>query len=155
MPTTPLNTHEERLWRALQRVLVALPRILEEDLLQQTGLSLTEYSVLMNLSEADGRQLRMADLAQATALSASRMSRVVASLHGRGLVLKQRCDGDGRGYVACLTDEGLARLEGAYPAHLSSARRRVLDQIAPAMTGPLGDFLTGVARNSAKVPLVR
>lgn len=147
MTPAPLNTHEARLWRALQRVLVALPRVLEEDLLQQTGLSLTEYSVLMNLSEAERRQLRMTDLAQATALSASRISRVVATLHDRGLVLRQRCDGDGRGYIACLTAEGLARLEGAYPTHLISARHRVIDQIAPALTGPLGDLLTTVARD--------
>ncbi|MEV7341811.1 MarR family transcriptional regulator [Streptomyces sp. NPDC093544] len=123
----PLLAQEERFWRALMRVIVALPRSLDDDLLRSTGLTLTEYVVLMNLSEAENQELRMADLASATALSASRITRVVDALQSRGQVVKRRFEGDARGNVATLTPEGLKRLEAAYPIHLASARKRVMD----------------------------
>ena len=125
----PLTTQEERLWRALMRVIVALPRSLDDDLLRATGLTLTEYVVLMSLSEAENHELRMADLAAATALSASRITRVVDALQSRGQVVKRRYEGDARGNVATLTPEGMKRLQAAYPVHLASARKRVMDHL--------------------------
>lgn len=125
----PLTAEEERFWRALMRIIVALPRSLDEDLLRSTGLTLTEYVVLMNLSEAENQELRMADLASATALSASRITRVVDALQSRGQVVKRRYEGDARGNVATLTPEGLKRLQAAYPVHLASARKRVMDHL--------------------------
>ncbi|MEV0486625.1 MarR family transcriptional regulator [Streptomyces sp. NPDC050508] len=124
-----LTAQEERFWRALMRVIVALPRSLDDDLLRATGLTLTEYVVLMSLSEAENQELRMADLASATALSASRITRVVDALQSRGQVVKRRYEGDARGNVATLTPEGLKRLQAAYPVHLASARKRVMDHL--------------------------
>lgn len=124
-----LTAQEERFWRALMRVIVALPRSLDDDLLRSTGLTLTEYVVLMSLSEAENQELRMADLAAATALSASRITRVVDALQSRGQVVKRRYEGDARGNVATLTPEGLKRLQAAYPIHLASARKRVMDHL--------------------------
>ncbi|MER5792908.1 MarR family winged helix-turn-helix transcriptional regulator [Streptomyces sp. NPDC001980] len=144
-PTYPLNNDEERLWRALQRMLVALPRALDEDLLCATGLSLTQYIVLANLSEADGNSMRMTELAGAAALSASRITRVVENLRDLGLVTKRRHCTDARGYVAELTEAGRLRLAGAYPAHLASARGRVMDQLDPALVQRLAEQLQSVA----------
>jgi DNA-binding MarR family transcriptional regulator len=125
----PLTAQEERFWRALMRVIVALPRSLDDDLLRATGLTLTEYVVLMSLSEAENQELRMADLASATALSASRITRVVDALQSRGQVVKRRYEGDARGNVATLTPDGMKRLQAAYPVHLASARKRVMDHL--------------------------
>ncbi|MGW1876335.1 MarR family winged helix-turn-helix transcriptional regulator [Streptomyces sp. NPDC001975] len=125
----PLGAQEEHFWRALMRVIVALPRSLDDDLLRSTGLSLTEYLVLMNLSEAERQELRMTDLASATALSASRITRVVDALQRRGQVVKRRYEGDARRNVTTLTPEGLKRLQAAYPVHLASARKRVMDHL--------------------------
>ncbi|WP_019070207.1 MarR family winged helix-turn-helix transcriptional regulator [Streptomyces hokutonensis] len=125
----PLTAQEERFWRALMRVIVSLPRSLDDDLLRATGLTLTEYVVLMSLSEAENQELRMADLASATALSASRITRVVDALQSRGQVVKRRYEGDARGNVATLTPDGMKRLQAAYPVHLASARKRVMDHL--------------------------
>lgn len=144
-PTDPLNNDEERLWRALQRMLVALPRALDEDLLCATGLSLTQYIVLANLSEADGNSMRMTELAGAAALSASRITRVVENLRDLGLVTKRRHCTDARGYVAELTEAGRLRLAGAYPAHLASARGRVMDRLDPVLVQRLAEQLQSVA----------
>lgn len=142
----PLDAEEELLWRALLRVVVALPRVLDEDL-RPTGLTLTDYAVLMNLSEAAGRRLSMSDLALAVGLSASRITRVVASLQKLGLVTKARCAWDGRSNIATLTADGLTRLQGAYPTHLASARARVIDRFASAAVSGLGEPLSDLAES--------
>jgi DNA-binding MarR family transcriptional regulator len=89
----------------------------------------SDYTTLMNLSEAPNRELGVTDLAAAAALSVSRMSRLLDDLQSRGLILKRRCEADGRGNIACLTRPGLTALKSAYPDHLASVRRLVLDHI--------------------------
>ncbi len=111
------------------RVMVALPKALDDDLLKVTGLTMSEYQVLVHLSEAPEREMRMTDLAVATALSVSRISRVVNAMHTRGWVDKRRDTRDARGSVASLTAEGLRRLESAYPTNLASARKRVIEHL--------------------------
>src|ERR1700722_15068169 len=116
----PLTATEEDFWRALMRIVLSLPRRLDSDLLRTVGITANEYTTLMCLSEAPGRELRMADLANAAALSARRMTRLVDDLQKHGLVTKQASSEDGRGTVAKLTPAGLAKLKKAWPAHLSS-----------------------------------
>jgi DNA-binding MarR family transcriptional regulator len=141
----PLTADEELFWRALGRVVHVLPRLLDEDMSKATGLSMTEYAVLLSLAEAPERRLRMAELATATALSASRMTRVVEELISRGLVRKERHAGDARGAVAVLTPEGLSRQQGAAEQHLASARRRVLECVPPESLAALGHVLQRIA----------
>jgi DNA-binding MarR family transcriptional regulator len=128
----PLTPTEEVLWRALMRIIVSLHRALDSDLIRATGLTANEYTTLVSLSEAPNCELRMADLANATALSASRMTRLVDDLQSRDLVARRPSTADGRGNVAKLTPLGLAKLKSAYPEHLASVRRRVLDHIDAA-----------------------
>ena len=104
------------------QVLLALPRVLDRDMVQATGLTANEYKTLMHLSEAPHHELRMAELANATALSASRMTRLVDDLQARGLVSKRTSKSDGRGSVATLdpsrageTRRCLARSRGERP----------------------------------------
>ncbi len=144
MATQPLDPDEELLWRSLSRLAVTLARTLDEDLVRESGLSLTEYGALMNLSEATGHQLRMTDLATSMGMSGSRITRLVDDLQKQGLVTKHRWTGDGRGNVTILTDLGLARLQQAYPSHLASARRHVLDHLKPRQVAALAAALTDV-----------
>ena len=116
----PLTAAEEMLWRALMRIVIVLPRLLDRDMLRTTGLTANEYTTLMNLSEAPKRELRMADLANVAGLSASRMTRLVDDLQSRNLVAKRPSAIDGRGNVAKLTPQGLAKLRSAWLAHLTT-----------------------------------
>lgn len=125
----PLTPTEEALWRALMRLMFTLHRSLDDDLVRACGMTANEYTVLMNLSEAPNRELRISDLADAAALSVSRMSRLIDELQSRDLVAKRRSEIDRRGNVARLTRQGLARLKAAYPAHLASARSLVMDHL--------------------------
>jgi DNA-binding MarR family transcriptional regulator len=141
----PLSPEEEALWRALMRIVVALPRQLDSDLVRAAGLTANEYTTLMGLSEAPNRELRMAELANATSLSASRMTRLVDDLQSRGYVIKRASSVDGRGNVAKLTPQGLAKLRSAWPAHLASVRRRVFDHIDPPAVKRAAQAMSGVA----------
>lgn len=125
----PLTPSEEQLWRAVMRIVISLPRLLEADLLRPTGLTANEYTTMMCLSEAPHRELGMAELAQATALSASRMTRLVDDLQARDLVGKRSGSDDARRNLAKLTPKGLAKLKSAYPVHLASVRRRFFDLV--------------------------
>ena len=129
-PPAPLTPDEELAWRALARAVLVIPRVLDGELLQSQGLSLTEYSVLMNLSEQPGRSLRMSELANVVSISVSGLTRVVERLARQGLVERVRAETDGRGQLAVLTAAGFARLEKAYPAHLASVRKHVMDHLA-------------------------
>ncbi len=141
----PLNETEEAFWRALMRVVLSLPRRLDSDLARTVGITANEYTTLMCLSEASGRELRMADLAKAAALSASRMTRLVDDLQSRGLVAKRASSDDGRGNVARLTPAGLAKLKKAWPVHLASVRGRVFDHVEPATVASAAQALSEIA----------
>lgn len=126
---TPLDSVEEPTWRALARFFVAAPRLLDEDLQRGAHMSLSAYSVLLHLSEAPDRALRITELANRAYLSGSRTTRLVDELIADQLVTKQRNATDGRGFDVALTDEGFAALQRAYPVHLRSVRTRVLDHV--------------------------
>ena len=87
----------------------------------------------------------MADLANAAALSASRMTRLVDDLQSRGLVTKRASADDGRGNVAKLTPAGFAKVKAAWPAHLTSVRSRVFDHVDPATVEKAAQALSEIA----------
>lgn len=128
-PLRPMSTDEEALVRELGRVMIALPRMVDADMMREQHMQLSEYTTLMFLSEAPHRLMRMSELAVTSSLSLSGMTRIVTRLEKQGLVERVRCAEDARGWNAVLTDTGLARLEQAWPAHLASVRRHILNHV--------------------------
>ena len=111
------------------RVCALLPETLDREISQQHGLSLAEYEVLVRLSESPQRQMRMSDLAQAILSSRSRLSHQITRMEGEGLVRRQECENDRRGWLAVLTDKGMDRLVAAAPDHVGTVRHYVVDQL--------------------------
>jgi DNA-binding MarR family transcriptional regulator len=141
----PLSETEEVVWRALMRIVKVIPRHLDTDLVRGAGLTASEYTTIMHLSEAPNRELRMADLAAATDLSASRMTRLVDRLQERGFVTKTTSSSDARGNIAKLTPRGMAKLKTAWRVHLASVRRRFFDAIDPVEIDAVAKALDDVA----------
>ena len=141
----PLSPAEEALWRAVMRIVKMLPRHLDSDLVRGAGLTASEYTTIMHLSEAPNRELRMAYLAKATDLSASRITRLVDDLASRGLVTKTVSSSDTRGNVARLTPAGMAKLRAAWPVHLASVRRHFMDSVDAATVEVVAKALAEVA----------
>jgi DNA-binding MarR family transcriptional regulator len=141
----PLSPAEETLWRAIMRIVRVLPRDLDSDLIQSAGLTASDYSTLMHLSEAPKRERRMSDLASATGLSPSRMTRLVDDLQSRSLVTKLVSSVDARGNVAKLTPRGMAKLRTAWPIHLASVRAHFFDHMDSAAVMMVAAALSNVA----------
>ena len=128
-PVVPLSPQQEAVMRALGRLMLVMPRVLDADLQQEQRMSLSEYSVLRHLSESAHGAMRMNELAAACDMSMSGMTRLAAKLESQGYLKRIRCERDARGLNAVLTDSGLDRLRQAWPTHLASARRHIVDHL--------------------------
>jgi DNA-binding MarR family transcriptional regulator len=106
-------------------------RQLDRDL-HPFGLSMHDYEILVELSEAPRSRMRMTELADRTAQSRSRLSHQVNRMEARGLVTREGCEGDKRGTFAVLTDLGLAAIGQVAPFHVASVREHFVDQLKPA-----------------------
>ncbi len=126
-----LTAHDPRLetWRAFLRAHALLTRRLDEDLRTGEGLTLGEYSALLQVAEAPGRSLRMNQLATGIFLSRSGVTRLIDRLEADGLIERSTCTDDGRGALAVLTDAGLARLRDAARTHLNGIAEYFLDVV--------------------------
>jgi DNA-binding MarR family transcriptional regulator len=134
-----LTPDEEAFWRAFLKATTVVPRVLYADVQEEEGLDGSEYKVLLFLSEAKGRRLRMGELASMGSLSLSAMTRIVDRLAAQDLVEKVRFDEDTRGVFAVLTSGGLRRLKHAYPTHVAGVRRYVIDHLAGFDLGALAE----------------
>lgn len=155
MDVAPLNEDEELVWRNLMRIVFTLPRALGEDLQRSCGLSSTEYSVLMHLSESPDGQLSMSDLADRMMLSPSRISRVIGEMAQVALVERRPGSVDGRNTFATLTRAGLSALRRAWPHHLQSVRHRAFDHLTPEEVRILGPILERLAEAGDDSPSPR
>ena len=131
--TDQISRHDPRLgaWRAFLRAHARLVRDLERELQAEQGMALTDYDVLVQLSAADERRLRMSELADQLLLSRSGVTRLVDRLVAEGLVERVTCESDRRGQWASLTDSGYERLRRASPTHLRGVAEHFLDRLPP------------------------
>ena len=135
-----LDADEQRAWRAAMYSWMLLEDRLDRELVRQTGISHAYYEILVQLSETEGRALRMSELADRCLSSRSRLSHAVSRLEERGWVRRQVCAEDGRGQLAVLTDAGFAALEAAAPVHVESVRTHLFDQLSPAQVAAMRDI---------------
>jgi DNA-binding MarR family transcriptional regulator len=126
-----LDAEEQKAWRAWLYGTLLLQDQLDRELTRETGISHAYYEILVQLSEAPGRMLRMSQLAERSLSSRSRLSHAVSRLEERGWVRRQVCEDDGRGQLAVLTDEGFAALQAAAPVHVEGVRTHLFDQLTP------------------------
>ena len=132
-----LTEHEQRAWRAYLSGTRRLLDGLERDL-KTHGLTHDDYGVLVALSESEGGRLRMADLADQSVESRSRLSHHISRLEARGLVTREICPSDRRGAFAVLTPQGRATIEDVAPHHVAGVREYLLDQVSASELATIG-----------------
>jgi DNA-binding MarR family transcriptional regulator len=132
-----LTPDEQRAWRALLGMSQRLFDVLDQELQRDAGIPHGYYEVLVRLSEAPGRCLRMSELADRSLSSRSRISHAVARLEEKGWVRRQPCEEDARGLLAVLTDEGFAALAAAAPGHVQGVREHLVDVLTPTQVNQL------------------
>jgi DNA-binding MarR family transcriptional regulator len=126
-----LSAEEQQAWRSFLTATQLLFSTLEAQLQQCSGIPHGYYEILVRLSEAPGRAMRMSNLAEVSTSSKSRLSHAVARLEERGWIRRTECPTDRRGQVAELTDEGFAALAAAAPGHVEQVRRSLIDALTP------------------------
>jgi DNA-binding MarR family transcriptional regulator len=146
-----LDADQQRDWRAYVGGSIRLNDVLDRDLKVKHGLTLAEYEILVRLSEAPDRRLRMAQLADEASQSRSRLSHTVSRLECKGLVARGTCGADKRGVNAELTEEGFAFLSKAAVDHVATVREFFVDVVDPADLAAIGRAFTAIAERVAEV----
>ncbi len=138
-------------WEILLRVHAALTPALSSEVETQAGLPLSWYDVLLELSRAEGNQLRMQDLGERVVLSRSRVSRIVDETEAAGLVERNPDSGDGRVTLARMTSRGSAAFRRAAPVYLDAISTYFGDHMTvaelTAMTRGLAKVLDGLEKS--------
>ena len=129
-PPTPewLNPSEMKAWR---KYIVASRRLLEalDADLADHDLSMPDYEILAQLSDAPDRRMRMSDLADVAMLSRSRLSHRMKVMEKAGWVKREACPIDKRGYFAVMTAKGWKAIVAAAPDHVESVRTRFINHL--------------------------
>ena len=126
-----LDEEQQLAWRAYMRMTRMMLEQLERDLQRDAGMPLTYYEIMVRLSEAPDRTMRMSDLADRATSSRSSLSHAVARLEDNGWVERRSCPEDRRGQNAVLTDVGFAALAAAAPIHVESVHTNLIDALTP------------------------
>ena len=147
-----LNETEQTAWRAWLEVMRLLPNHLEDRLHERHGLTLTDYQVLVEVSEADGHRLRMTELSHRTQLSKSRLSHQIGRMERAGLVVRSQCPDDRRGQWVELTEQGWSVLRAAAPRHVEDVRELFFDQLDADQAKIFATTLRAVADRLGQSP---
>ena len=115
-------------------------------------MSAPEFSILVVLSEAPERTMRLRELCAELQWDRSRASHQVTRMEKRGLVSKKVCPGDARGVLVTITDEGFTRLESAVPDHVETVRRLIFDQLTDEQRDVLQTWLNDVIAADPRTP---
>ena len=139
-----LDDQEHHAWRSYLAATHLLGAQLDRELQRDSGIPHTYYEILVRLSEAPERSLRMSDLADASESSRSRLSHAVARLERSGWVRRESCPTDRRGAFAVLTPEGFAALAAAAPSHVESVRTHLFDRLSRDQVRQLAEICDAI-----------
>jgi DNA-binding MarR family transcriptional regulator len=144
-----LNREELAAWRGLLRVHSGMTKALDAELVREHGLPLSSYEVLLFLADAPDGRLRMSELADGVLLSRSGLTRLVDRMEREGLLRRERCEDDARGYNALITDRGRALFQRARRTHLDGVRERFLSRLSSDELRTLAELWEKVAPGAA------
>jgi len=125
-----LDRAELGAWRGLLRVHSRMTKALDAELIADHGISLSSYEVLLFLADAPDGQLRMSELADGVLLSRSGLTRLVDRMERDGLLRRERCEDDARGFNALITAEGRELFQSARRTHLDGVRELFLSHLS-------------------------
>lgn len=117
-----LDEHEQRAWRGFVRMRNEVFGHLARQLSRNSGISESDFEVLVVVSESPGRRIRARDLGRELGWERSRLSHQVARMERRGTVRRITCESDARGFDVVLTPAGLEAITAAAPMHVNDVR---------------------------------
>lgn len=124
-----LDERENRAWRGYLTMHTQLIARLHRQLQADSGLSLSDFEVLVHLTDRPEPRMRVGELGQALQWEKSRLSHHLGRMQKRGLVCREDCPDDARGAFVALTDQGRAAIEQAAPGHVETVRALFFDAL--------------------------
>jgi DNA-binding MarR family transcriptional regulator len=118
-----------------------LTRELSARLVEEHGLTMSEYEVLFLLSREPEHAMRRIDLSREVRLSPSGITRMLDRLEATGLVGKGHCAQDARVTYAVLTDAGMKKLRECAPDHFAAVERLIGERLSDAEIASLNKLL--------------
>ncbi len=140
-----LSKEQQAHWRSWLTASTALREQLSRELQELHGLTITDYEILVRLSESENNSIRMSDLATQTLLSRSRLSHQIDRMEAAGLVSREVSPDDRRGQLAVLTNAGTRALVAAAPDHVTGVRKHLVDLLTDAEYKALGSAAKKIA----------
>ncbi|QNE76819.1 MarR family transcriptional regulator [Streptomyces finlayi] len=140
-----LTDEEQSVWRAYRDATTLLEDHLDRQLQRDAGMPHIYYGLLVQLSQAPRRQMRMTGLAKDAKITRSRLSHAIARLEKNGWVRREDCPSDKRGQNAVLTEEGFAMLRRSAPGHVTAVRQAMFDRLTPDQVRGLGEIMRVMA----------
>ena len=125
-----LDEEELAAWRGMLRAHAELVRELDSELAREHDMPLSSYEVLLFLNDSEDGRMRMSELADSALLSRSGLTRLVDRLERQGLLKRERCESDARGWFAEITPEGRRVFGAARKTHLDGVRRAFLSHFS-------------------------
>lgn len=139
-----LDATEQRAWRAFLDLHAEIVARLNQALQRTSGLSLSDYDVLVHLTDVPEARRRPTDLAASLRWEKSRLSKQLSRMKARGLVANEECDADRRSHYVVLTPAGRRAIEDAAPPHVELVRNLVFDGLPEREVVMLGTVLAGL-----------
>ncbi|MFJ1801784.1 MULTISPECIES: MarR family winged helix-turn-helix transcriptional regulator [unclassified Streptomyces] len=140
-----LTDEEQHAWRAYLHATTLLEDHLDRQLQRDAGMPHIYYGLLVQLSQAPRRQMRMTELARNAKITRSRLSHAIARLEKNGWVRREDCPSDKRGQNAVLTDDGYEMLRRSAPGHVEAVRQAMFDRLTPEQVSSLGEIMRVLA----------
>jgi len=134
---------------ALLQAHAVATRELSGQLVDDHGLTINDYEVLLRLARAPERRMRRVDLAVRVFLTPSGITRLLDGLERAGYVTRLACPSDRRVAWAVLTDEGLAKVEEASRSHFAQIEELFGRQLDGDELAALAELLSRVGSGEA------
>lgn len=139
-------------WAVLLTAHARLVERIEADLTTAGLPPLGWYDVLWALETAEGRQLRMHELAEHVVLSRSNLTRLADRLEDAGLIERVAAAEDRRGAYCVISAAGRALRKRMWPVYQVAVERYFGAHVSDKEAGQLGDVLGRVARAVRETP---
>lgn len=141
-----LDDEQQVAWRAWLDLNVKLTARLNREMQAESGLSLADYEILVVLTDHDvpDRSMRMFELGERLQWEKSRVSKQISRMETRGLVVRRHCADDRRGAFVDLTEQGMAAIAAAAPAHVDLVRQFFFEGMDPEQIAGLTRFAATV-----------
>lgn len=139
-----LDPEQQRIWRQWLLSTTQLEATLARQMQHESGTSMSDFAVLVQLTEADQGRVRIVQLAETLQWERSRLSHHLTRMEKRGLTRRQECPEDGRGAYAVVTDQGRAMTEQVAPGHARTVRALMFDPLSADELAALDTLTAGL-----------